>query len=101
MTDPPQLNVKLDDIATERTAIARNKGLTTTVTNGATTPLVFPFSFKDSTQFGSNFGIGSARQDGYAPGELAGFSVSPEGRSSALYQRSDQDHCLHPAVQLS
>ncbi len=85
VTDPPQLNVKLDDIATERTAIAQNKGLTTTVTNGATTPLVFPFSFKDSTQFGSNFGIGSARQDGYAPGELAGFSVSPEGALQVRY----------------
>jgi|JI102314A2RNA_FD_contig_61_959465_length_3666_multi_2_in_0_out_0_2 flagellar hook protein FlgE len=85
ITSPPSLDVDLVAIAAEQTAINQHKGITTTVTNGATTPLVFPLSYKGSTQFGSNFGIGTARQDGYAPGQLAGFSVSPEGAVQVRY----------------
>lgn len=85
ITSPPSLDVDLAAIAAEQTAINQHKGITTTVTNGATTPLVFPLSYKGSTQFGSNFGVGTARQDGYAPGQLAGFSVSPEGAVQVRY----------------
>jgi flagellar hook protein FlgE len=85
ITSPPSLDVDLVAIAAEQTAINQHKGITTTVTNGATTPLVFPLSYKGSTQFGSNFGVGTARQDGYAPGQLAGFSVSPEGAVQVRY----------------
>lgn len=85
ITSPPSLDVDLVAIAAEQTAINQHKGITTTVTNGATTPLVFPLNYKGSTQFGSNFGIGTARQDGYAPGQLAGFSVSPEGAVQVRY----------------
>jgi flagellar hook protein FlgE len=85
ITSPPSLDVDLVAIAAEQTAINQHKGITTTVTNGATTSLVFPLSYKGSTQFGSNFGIGTARQDGYAPGQLAGFSVSPEGAVQVRY----------------
>ncbi len=85
ITSPPSLDVKLADIADEQTAINQHKGINTSITNGATTPLVFPLSYKGSTQFGSNFGIGTARQDGFAPGQLAGFSVSPEGAVQVRY----------------
>lgn len=85
VTAPPSLDIDLAAIAAEQTAINQHKGVNTTVTNGATTPLTFPISYKGSTQFGSNFGVGTARQDGYAPGQLAGFSVSAEGAVQVRY----------------
>lgn len=37
------------------------------------------------TQFGSNFGVTSLTQDGYASGRLAGFSIDPEGMIQGRY----------------
>ena len=85
VTAPPAINIDLNKVAAEQTAINQIKGIATVVTNGATSPLVFPLSYKGTTQFGSNFGVGTARQDGYAPGQLAGFSVSPEGAVQVRY----------------
>lgn len=85
VTAPPPISIDLNAIAAEQTAINQIKGVATVVTNGATAPLVFPLSYKGTTQFGSNFGVGTARQDGYAPGQLAGFSVSPEGAVQVRY----------------
>lgn len=85
VTAPPDIRMDLQGIATEQTAINQLKGINTVVTTGATSPLTFPLSFKNSTQFGSNFGVGTARQDGFAPGQLAGFSVSPEGAVQVRY----------------
>ncbi len=85
VTSPPSIDIDLDAVAAEKTAINQHKGISTVITNGATQHLVFPLSYKGSTQFGSNFGIGTARQDGFAPGQLAGFSVSPEGAVQVRY----------------
>ncbi|MFO1380057.1 MAG: flagellar hook protein FlgE [Chitinivorax sp.] len=85
VTAPPDIQLDLQGIATEQTTINQIKGINTVVTTGANPTLTFPLSFKNSTQFGSNFGIGTARQDGFAPGQLAGFSVSPEGAVQVRY----------------
>lgn len=37
------------------------------------------------TQFGSNFGVTSLTQDGYASGRLSGFSIDPEGMIQGRY----------------
>ncbi|MEI2657330.1 MAG: flagellar hook protein FlgE [Nitrosomonas sp.] len=48
-------------------------------TLGATSPLDFSLDLTSSTQFGSDFGVNSLIQDGYAPGRLAGFSTTADG----------------------
>ncbi|MBS4098226.1 MAG: flagellar hook protein FlgE [Sulfuricella sp.] len=37
------------------------------------------------TQFGSNFGVTSLTQDGYAAGRLSGFAIDPEGMIQGRY----------------
>ncbi|SEK70337.1 flagellar hook protein FlgE [Nitrosovibrio tenuis] len=49
------------------------------ITTGATTPLAFNLDFAGTTQFGSSFGVNALSQDGYASGQLTGFSVAPDG----------------------
>jgi flagellar hook protein FlgE len=57
-------------------------------TNTAT-PLIIDFNFADAsnptTQFGNQFGVNFMSQDGYASGQLAGFSTSEDGYVSARY----------------
>ena len=50
-----------------------------TVTTGAVTPLAFTFDMTGSTQYGSDFGVNTLSQNGYASGRLAGFNVSGDG----------------------
>jgi flagellar hook protein FlgE len=50
-----------------------------TITSGAVTPLAFTFDLTSSTQFGSEFGVNTLSQNGYASGRLAGFNVSDDG----------------------
>jgi flagellar hook protein FlgE len=53
------------------------------------TPLTINFDFADAsnptTQFGNQFGVNFMSQDGYASGQLAGFSTSEDGYVSARY----------------
>ncbi len=53
--------------------------ITTAVTTGATTPLVFDIDFTGTTQFGSSFGVNSLAQDGYTSGRLSGFAIGGDG----------------------
>ena len=87
---PPDIQIDLERIADELTNINQIKGINTTITYGAagsTAPfktLDFPLNFANSTQFGSGFSA-KTQQDGFAPGQLAGFSISPEGAISVRY----------------
>ncbi|MEW9900166.1 flagellar hook protein FlgE [Chitinivorax sp. PXF-14] len=83
-TTPPDISLNLTGIASELTNINQVKGVNTTVTYGATTPLTFPLNFASSTQFGSGF-TAKTQQDGYAPGQLAGFAISPQGAITVRY----------------
>ena len=53
--------------------------ISTAVSTGATTPLVFTLDFTASTQFGSSFGVNKLDQDGFQSGKLTGFSISEDG----------------------
>lgn len=55
------------------------------LTNGATTPLSVNIDLSNATQFGSSFAVAKIVQDGYAPGELTGVSVSGDGTLMASY----------------
>lgn len=55
------------------------------MTNGADSPLAFDVNFAGSSQFGSSFGVTELSQDGYASGQLSGFSVDDKGVISARY----------------
>src|SRR5690348_5690055 len=55
-----------------------NFNITAPVTTGAVSPLVFNLDFAGTTQFGSSFGVNALSQDGYASGQLTGFSVGPD-----------------------
>lgn len=54
-------------------------------TNAATSPLVFSMDYTGSSQYGSNFGVNTLTQDGFAAGNLAGFNVSPDGTIQGRY----------------
>lgn len=56
-----------------------------TGTSGATTPFNVELDFKGASQFGSNFGVTTFDQDGYASGRLAGFSVGTDGVITGRY----------------
>lgn len=55
------------------------------VTTGATTPLNFQINVSNMTQFGSPFAVNDLTQNGFAPGNLAGVSVSKDGIVQARY----------------
>ncbi|MGE5026966.1 MAG: flagellar hook protein FlgE [Betaproteobacteria bacterium] len=73
---------------TIQAAGATPPALAYTPTNTAT-PLSISFNFADltnpTTQFGNQFGVNYMSQDGYASGQLAGFSTSEDGYVSARY----------------
>ncbi|WP_148716337.1 flagellar hook protein FlgE [Chitinolyticbacter meiyuanensis] len=56
--------------------------------NGATSPFSFNVNFAGSTQFGSDFGVNTLRQDGYADGVLTGMSIAKDGTILAQYSNS-------------
>ena len=53
--------------------------------NGATSPFNFTVDFKNSTQFGSSFGVVKLDQDGCGSGKLAGFTMDGSGVLTARY----------------
>jgi flagellar hook protein FlgE len=56
-----------------------------TLTNGAVTPLAYTLDLTGSTQYGSNFGVNTLSQNGYASGRLAGFNVADDGTVVGRY----------------
>ena len=48
-------------------------------TSGAATTQTISFNFADSTQFGSQFGVNTLRQDGFASGRLNGITIGDDG----------------------
>ena len=54
------------------------------VTTGAA-PISINLELTGSTQFGSNFGINSLSQDGYAAGKITGYSVGTDGMVQGRY----------------
>jgi flagellar hook protein FlgE len=55
------------------------------VTTGANSPLAFAVDVSRMTQFGSPFAVNDLTQNGFAPGNLAGVSVSKDGIVQARY----------------
>jgi flagellar hook protein FlgE len=73
-----------------------NTGLVTTPASGAITfpayvpttgaqPLNMTFNFGKTTQYGSQFGVNSITQDGYATGQLSTVSIDNGGVVSAVF----------------
>jgi len=58
-----------------------------TITNGANSPLKFPVNFPvaSTSQYGVPFSVSANTQDGYATGQLAGFSIGADGVISGRY----------------
>ncbi len=53
--------------------------------NGATTPVTISLDLTGTTQFGSNFGVNSLTQDGFASGRLSGFNTGSDGIITGRY----------------
>jgi len=64
---------------------------TTSISTGATSPLVMNFDFTGTTQFGSNFGVNSMTQNGNASGKLSGFSVGTDGTILGRYSNGQSN----------
>jgi flagellar hook protein FlgE len=71
------VTVNFDNTGQLTTGMPLNASLT--ITSGAVTPLAFTFDLTSSTQYGSDFGVNTLSQNGYASGRLAGFNVSDDG----------------------
>ena len=71
------VTVNFDNTGQLTTGMPLNASLT--ITSGAVTPLAFTFDLTGSTQYGSDFGVNTLSQNGYASGRLAGFNVSDDG----------------------
>lgn len=56
-----------------------------TVTSGATSPLTFTLDLTGSTQYGSEPGVTSVTQNGYAAGRLSGLSIGVDGIIQGRY----------------
>ncbi len=72
-------------ISVDLAAIATNLG----TVNDATTPLDFTLDMTTATQFGTNFGVSSLSQDGFASGRLAGFDVAGDGTISGNFTNGE------------
>ncbi len=53
--------------------------------NNAAAALSMNFDFKNTTQFGSPFGVNSLTQNGYSSGQVSGINVDKSGIVSATY----------------
>ncbi len=64
-----------------------NMNLSMVPTNGSATPLAFPVRFPvaSTSQYGVPFSVSANSQNGYATGQLAGFSIGPDGVISGRY----------------
>ena len=52
---------------------------------GGANPMNMTFNFGTTTQYGSQFGVNSLTQNGYATGQLSTVSIDPSGIVSAVY----------------
>ena len=52
---------------------------------GGANPMSMTFNFGTTTQYGSQFGVNSLTQNGYATGQLSTVSIDPSGIVSAVY----------------
>jgi flagellar hook protein FlgE len=52
---------------------------------GGANPMNMTFDFGTTTQYGSQFGVNSLTQNGYATGQLSTVSIDPTGVVSAVY----------------
>lgn len=52
---------------------------------GANPNQTLTFDFSGSTQFGATFGVNALTQDGFAPGQLTGFSTAADGTILGRY----------------
>lgn len=52
---------------------------------GAGSPLIFALDLTTATQFGSDFSVNSLSQNGFASGQLAGFTTSADGVVQGSY----------------
>lgn len=62
-----------------------NKPIAWSAALGVTTPQLLDFTFSDTTQFGSSFGVNTLSQDGYTSGRMAGFSIGSDGTIQGRY----------------
>lgn len=62
-----------------------NKPVAWSAALGVTTPQLLDFTFSDTTQFGSSFGVNTMSQDGYTSGRMAGFSIGSDGTIQGRY----------------
>jgi flagellar hook protein FlgE len=53
--------------------------------SGAAAPQNLTFNFGQTTQYGGTFGVNTLTQDGYATGQLTGFTTSPDGTMIGKY----------------
>ena len=65
-------------------AAPTNLGKTAVMTNGAAN-LALTMDFKGMTQFGSGYGVNTLEQDGFAAGQLSGYSISADGTILGRY----------------
>lgn len=72
-------------VSVDLTNIAINLG----TVNDAFSPMAFNLDLTSATQFGTNFGVNSLSQDGFASGRLAGFSVAGDGTISGSYTNGE------------
>lgn len=70
------------DPATTTPALPFN--LTIPVSTGGS-DITMDLDFAGTTQFGSTFSVNTLNQDGFAPGRLAGFNISPDGSLVGRY----------------
>jgi len=54
-------------------------------TSGSFTPFSVDLDYTGTTQYGSNFGVNTLTQDGYASGHLSGFNISADGTIVGRY----------------
>lgn len=60
--------------------------------SGAKSPLTFDTSLKGSTQFGAGFGVNTLSQDGYAPGNITGLTISGDGIIQGRYSNGQNQN---------
>lgn len=53
--------------------------------SGTAAPQTLTFNFGQTTQYGGTFGVNTLTQDGYATGQLTGFTTSPDGTMMGSY----------------
>ncbi len=76
LSTPPSITVNMTNVLAQQNP---------TQTNLAAATQTFTLDMSNSTQFGANFAVSVANQDGYTSGGLAGYSISPNGGVLARY----------------